>query len=79
MDDGNEPEPIPPNVDHYIPVDIVGILEGAADFQKAVPPSSFNDACPCLDLIRCARMLLNCIAQMLAGDDMHPSKVLHNS
>jgi hypothetical protein len=22
-------------------------------------------------------MLLNCIAQMLAGDDMHPSKVLH--
>jgi hypothetical protein len=23
-------------------------------------------------------MLLNCIAQMLAGDDMHPSKVLHN-
>jgi hypothetical protein len=24
-------------------------------------------------------MLLNCIAQMLAGDNMHPSKVLHDS
>ena len=77
MDDGDEPEPIPPNVEHYIPVDVVGILEGAADFQKVLPPSSFNDTGPRLDLIRCAGMLLGCIAQMLAGDYVHPLTILH--
>jgi hypothetical protein len=77
MDDGDESEPIPPNVEHYKPVNVVGILEGAADFQKVVPPSSFNDTCPRFDFIRCAGMLLDRIPQMLAGDDMHPPTLLH--
>lgn len=78
MDDRDEPEPIPTNVEHHIPVNVVSILEGAADFQKVVPPSSFNDTSPRFDLIRCAGMLLHCIAQMLAGDDVHPPTILHN-
>jgi hypothetical protein len=56
MDDRDEPEPIPPNVEYHIPVHVVGILEGAAHFRKVVPTSSFNDTCPRFKLIRSTGM-----------------------
>ena len=77
MNDGDEPEPIPANVEHHISIDNVGILEHAADFQKIVPSSSFDDACPRFNLIPRAGMLFDDIAQVLAGDDMHSHTILH--
>src|SRR5450755_3604432 len=79
VNDGDEPEPIPANVEHHVSVYIIGIGEHAADFQKIVPSSSLKDAYPRLNLIRRTGMSFHGIMQMLAGDDMHPPTILHNT
>ncbi len=71
MDDGDEPIAISPDVEDYIPIHVIGILEHLTHFRETVPANSFNDGRPSLNLTRCILVLLHGLVQMLAGNDIH--------
>ena len=74
----DEPVAVPPKVKYHIPLNIVCILESAANLQKIVPSNPFDDSHPCFDLVRRIRVLLPSLAQVLARNDVHFPMILHN-
>jgi len=78
VNDCNESVAVPPKVKYHIPLNIVCILESAANLRKIVPSNLFDDSHPCFDLVRRIRVLLHSLAQMLARNDVHYSTILHN-
>jgi len=75
VDDGYEPVPIIPEVKNDI---IIGIFECTANFHRIVPPNLFNDANSRFDFLRRIWVLFHCLLQMLARNDMHEIRILHN-
>jgi hypothetical protein len=66
VNDRDEPVPVSPDVEHHIPVDVVGVAKHEPNFRKIVPSNAFDDSNPCLDFIRSIWMLLHGLSQMLA-------------
>ncbi len=78
VNDRNEPVTVLANIENYVSLHMVGILEPAANLQEIVPSNLFDDNHPCLDLVRGIWVLLHGLVQMLARDDMHKGMILHN-
>jgi len=78
VNDCDEPVAVPPKIKYHIPLNIVGVLERAANLRKIMPSNPSDDSHPCLDLVRRIRVLLHSLAQMLARHDVHRLMVLHN-
>ncbi len=78
MDDGDEPVPIPSNIENHISVDIIGILEDLAYFREIVPANCLNDARPGFNFTRRIPILPHGLVQMPASNDIHFLIVLHN-
>ena len=74
----DEPVAVLPEVENHIPFDIVGIFERAANLGEIVPSNLFDYRHPCFDLVRRIWVLLHSLIQMLARDDMHYARLLHN-
>lgn len=74
----DEPVSILTNIEDYVPLHIVGVPEGVANFQKIVPSDPCNDCHPRADLVRRIRIPSHSLAQMLAGNDVHSLRLLHN-
>lgn len=78
MDNGDEPIAISPNIEDYISIHVVGILEHLAHFCEIVPANRFHDGRPSFNLTRRILVLLHGLVQMPAGNDMHSPTILHN-
>jgi len=74
----DEPAAVLPNVENYVSLYVVGILERAANLRKIVPSNLFDDNHPCFDLVRRIWVLPHRLVQMLTRDNMHHEMVLHN-
>jgi hypothetical protein len=72
VDDGDRPVSILPEVEDRVPVDIIGICKHAANFQKFVPPDSFDYRRPSFDFVCRIRIAMDGFVQMPSGDDIHP-------
>jgi len=71
VNDCDEPVAVSAKVKYHVSLDIVCILESAANLRKIVPSNLFDDSHPCLDFVRSIRVLLHSLAQMLARHDVH--------
>jgi hypothetical protein len=75
---GNQSIAVSPEVEYHISPDIIGIFESSANLWEIVPPNLFDYRYPCFDLVRCIWVLPHGLVQMLARNDMHPARILHN-
>jgi hypothetical protein len=71
VDDGDKPISILSEVEHYVPVDIIGILKQAANFRKIVPSNRFDNHCPRFDFVCRIRIAIDGFTQMPSGYDVH--------
>ena len=79
VNDCDEPVAVLPNVENYVSLHIVGILERAANLRKIAPSNLSDDNHPGFDLVRRIWVLLHSPMQMLPRDDMHHEMILHNT
>jgi hypothetical protein len=59
VNDRDESVAIPPKVKYHISLNIIRIVECAANLRKIVPSNLFDDSHPCLDLVRRIRVRLH--------------------
>ncbi len=78
VDDGYKPVPVVPNVEDHVPIDKIGIPEHAANVIKIVPADRLDKCGPSLDFVRRIWIAFDRLPQMLARNDMHSRRVLHN-
>lgn len=71
VDDGDEPVAIPPQIEDYVAIDGIGILEGLPHVGEMMPADDLDDAGPGFNLTGCVRVELHRFAEVPAGDDMH--------
>ena len=79
VDDGDKPVLILSDVKDHVIIHKIGILKHAANFRKIVPPDCLDDAHPRSDFVRRIRVAFHRLAQMLTRNDMHSTRVLHNT
>lgn len=79
MNDCDESVAVVSDVEDYISVCAVSVVESPTDLRKIVPSNLFDDSNPRLDLIRCIWIILHGVAPMFERDDVHLLNPLHNS
>jgi hypothetical protein len=74
----DEPVAVLANVEYHISLNIVGMFERATNLWEIVPANLFDYSHPCFDLVRRIWVLPHGLVQMLARDDVHYVRILHN-
>ena len=78
VDDGYKPVPVVPNIEDHAAIDKIGILEHAANVIK-IAADRLDNCGPSLDFVRRIWVAFDRLPQMLARNDMHSRRVLHNT
>ena len=78
VDDGYKPVPLVPNIKDDVAFYRIGILERSADLIKIVPANHLDNSGPGFDFVRCIWVGFHRLSQVLARNDVHVPRVLHN-
>jgi hypothetical protein len=81
MNNCNEPVSVPANIENYIAVDSIRVLENLPHFRKISPSRRLYNLIPCPNLFGRIPILLFSFNQVLFGYDMHKDskQFLHTS
>ena len=66
VDDGYKPVAVVPDIKDHVAVYKIGILERSADLIKTVPANRLDNGGPSFDFVRCIRVGLHRLTQVLA-------------
>jgi hypothetical protein len=77
VNDGNQAEPIPADIEHDIAIDVVGVLEHASDLGEIVPSHILDNPHPGSDLTFGIRVFGDGFTQMPPRHDVHGFILLH--
>jgi len=71
MNDRDQSVAILAEIENYVPLDVIGILEDLLHIHEIPPPGRLRDFVPGLNLLSGVGVLFFSFDQMLAGDDVH--------
>jgi hypothetical protein len=71
MNDRDQSVAILAEIENYVPLDVIGILEDLLHIHEIPPPGRLRDLVPGLNLLSGVGVLFFSFDQMLAGDDVH--------
>ncbi len=77
VNDGNQSEPIPADIEHDIAVYVIGVLEQASDLGEIMPSHILDNPHPGSDLTLGIRVLGDGFTQMPPRHDVHELILLH--
>ena len=71
MNDRDQPVTVLADIEDYIPLHVIGILEDLLHIHEILPPGRLRDFVPGLNLLSGVGVLFFSLDEMLAGDDVH--------
>jgi hypothetical protein len=79
VDDSYKPVPVVPDIKDDVAFYRVGIFKRSADFIKIVPANHLDYGGPGGNFVRRIWIGFRRLLQVLTRNDVHPSRILHNT
>ena len=79
VDDSYKPVPVVPNIKNDVAFYRIGILERSADLIKIVPANRLDNDGPGCNFVHCIWVGFHRLLQVLTRNDVHLSRILHNT